>query len=92
MHLGAILSHLNFGQKIEIFGFFGRKRLKTDPIAPFKRKKGCKNAFQALNFFRAKSSAKIDVFCTVCEFLTPNAETVEGGQHAQQKLRFGRFC
>ena len=53
IHLGAVLSHLNFGQKIEILDFSAENAWKTDPIAPFKRKKGPKNAFQALNFFRS---------------------------------------
>ena len=32
MHLDIILSSLNFGRKIEIFGFFGRKTLEKSPL------------------------------------------------------------
>ena len=36
-------------------------------------------------FFSCKNSAKIDAFCTLCEILTPNAETVEGGDKVVYK-------
>ena len=65
-------------KKSKFWDFSAENAWKNDPIAPFKRKKGPKNAFQALNFFSSKSSTKIDAFCTLCEILTPNAETVGG--------------
>ena len=39
MHLNIILSTLNFGRKIKIFGFFSRKRLKNRPNCTFQAQK-----------------------------------------------------
>ena len=38
--------------------FSAKNAWKTDPISPFKRKTGPKNAFQALNFFRSWKCCK----------------------------------
>ena len=45
-------------KKSKFLDFSAENAWKTDPIAPFKRKKGCKNAFQALNFFSSKKICK----------------------------------
>ncbi len=50
MHLGAILSHLNFGQKIENFGFFGQKRLKKRPNCAFQAQKGAEKCISSAKF------------------------------------------
>ena len=72
-HLNIILRLLNFSRKIKIFRVFGWKRLeKRNPIAPSKRKIRCKVAFQAQKFLFSKSTAHLDVFCTICGSLTPN--------------------
>ena len=51
MHLGAILSHLNFGQKIEILGFFGRKRLKKRPNCTFQAQKRAEKCISSPKLF-----------------------------------------
>ena len=82
MHLDTILSNLNFGRKIKIFGFFGRKTLeKSTQLHLSSAKKGATLHFKRLKIFSLKNSAKIDEFCTLCEFLTPNAERFRGCQN-----------
>ena len=92
-HLDAILSHLKFGQKIRILAVLAPKTLeKATQLYLSSAKKGATLHFKRLKIFSLKNSAKIDEFCTLCEFLTPNAEAVGGGLNPKQIWRFGTFC
>ena len=79
-HLDAILRHLKFGKKIRILAVLAPKTLeKATQLHLSSAKKGATLHFKRLKMFSLKNSAKIDEFCTLCEFLTPNAERFRGG-------------
>ena len=72
MHLDIILSTLNFGRKIKIFGFFGRKTLEKSLLQHLsKAKKDAKMHFKRKKILFSKTTNLLDVFCTLFDSLTP---------------------
>ena len=72
MHLDIILSTLNFGRKIKIFRFFGRKTLEKSPLVHLSSaKKGAKIHFKRKKILFSKTTNLLDVFCTLFDSLTP---------------------
>jgi len=90
MHLDTILSNLNFGRKIKIFGFFGRKTLeKSTQLHLSSAKKGAKMHFKRKKFLFLKTTSLLDVFCTLFDSLTPKTKKFRGGTLFSQMLHFG---
>ena len=72
MHLDIILSTLNFGRKIKIFGFFGRKTLeKSTQLHLSSAKKGAKMHFKRKKILFSKTTNLLDVSCILFDSLIP---------------------
>ena len=76
---GCYFKSFEIRPKIRILADLAPKTLeKATQLHLSSAKKGTTLHFKRLKFFSSKNSAKIDEFCTLCEFLTPNAEKVRG--------------
>ena len=90
---GSHFTTFEIRPKNRYFGDLGpQNRLKNGDSAPFKRKKRCNSAFQALEIFFLKNSAKVDEFCTLCELLTPNTEKVRGDKIVPKNVNLDSFA